>query len=199
MLFIWPLDPSKMKTIAFALTFAFLAHLAAGDDLENASPTPTPYQPYRLPRPADLRREQQIERNRELKAAAQTNAQARAEAKAERRSLQAESREASKERDRAQKEVAAESRRESAQGAHRSNSDLMARMGFSPEEVAAEKAHEQEFSGHDEGAANAKASTSSSKQSSGSSTGSNRAAISSAKTHLKTSAADQPASATPAP
>ena len=125
-------------------SFVCFTHGAAAD--EFATPTPTPN--FLKPLPAGpLRRAEWADRRRVLQADAQSNAQARAQAKANRRSAsaaqKAESKEAAHARALAQRDLAAEARHESAKETPHTNSDLMVRMGFSEEEVAAQKGREQ--------------------------------------------------------
>ena len=73
-------------------------------------------------------------------------AQSRAQAKANRHSTaeqKAEAKAVVRARAQAQRQVAAETRHETAKESPHTNSDLMSRMGFSDEEIAAQKAREQ--------------------------------------------------------
>ena len=105
---------------------------------------PTPVYLNHLARPGSLRRAEQIDRQRALQAQSESIAQARAQAKANRRSTaatQAQSRPA-REREQAQRKVDAEARREASDEIPQPTSDLMKRMGFSEQEIAAQKARE---------------------------------------------------------
>ena len=134
---------TKMKTITIVISFAFLSHGALADD--QATPSPTPVYLNRLARPGSLRRHEQINRSRALQTAAESNAQARAEAKANRQSTataQAQAREAARAREQAQRQVAAQNRFEASNETPHPTSDVMRRMGFSEQEIAAQKARE---------------------------------------------------------
>ena len=125
-------------------SFVCVTDGALADDF--ATPTPTPA--YLKPLPAGpLRRAEWVDRRRAVQADAQSNAQARAQAKANRRASTAaqktDAKEAAHARAQAQRDLAAEARHESARETPHANSDLMARMGFSDEEVAAQKEREQ--------------------------------------------------------
>ena len=130
-----------MKVTAIVILFACFAHGALADP--DATPSPTPYiNP--LVRPATLRRLERIDRTRALEAELESKAQARADAKADRRSAavaHAQMRE-ERAREQAQRQADAEARREEAHATPHATSDLMKRMGFSEEEVAAQKARE---------------------------------------------------------
>jgi hypothetical protein len=132
--------------VYFTLLASFVCFTrgALADDF--ATPTPTPA--YLRPLPGGpLRRAEWVDRNHAMQAEAQSNSQARTQAKANRRATaaaqKADTKEAAHARAQAQREVAAEARHESAKESPHTNSDLMARMGFSEEEVAAQKAREQ--------------------------------------------------------
>jgi hypothetical protein len=139
-----------MKLTAIIISLACLSHGALADGQGSPSPTPTPAYLHRLARPGSPRRWEQINRRRELDAESQSLAQKRADAaaaKADRRSAmsaQAQAREAARERERAQRQLDAAARLQSARATPHPTSDLMKRMGFSEQEVAAQKAREGE-------------------------------------------------------
>lgn len=132
-----------MKNTAALILFTCLSCSVQADDL--ATPSPTPVYPYHLARPGTVRRMEQLDRQRALQADTQTRAQARHQAKANRATTAAaetQARLAARTKEKAQQQVDAEARRESAKAAPKSTSDLMKQMGFSDEEVAAQKARE---------------------------------------------------------
>jgi len=123
-----------MKVIAIVISLACFCRGALADD--QTTPSPTPAYLYRLARPGTLRRQEEIERRRELEA----------QAKADRRSAvadQAEAKAAARVREQAQRKVEAEERAQAANATPHATSDLMSRMGFSAQEIAAQKAREQ--------------------------------------------------------
>jgi len=129
-----PSTRQKMKVIAIVISLACFCRGALADD--QATPSPTPVYLYRLARPGALRHQEEIERRRELEA----------QAKADRRSAvaaQAEARAAARVREQAQRKVEAEERAQAANATPHATSDLMSRMGFSAQEIAAQKAREQ--------------------------------------------------------
>jgi hypothetical protein len=133
----------QMKIIAIASLLACLSPGAWADDL--ATPSPTPIYPYHLARPGSLRRVEQLDHQRALQTEADTRAQARQQAKANRAAsatAEAQARLAVRTKEKAQQHVDAEARRESAKATPKSTSELMKEMGFSDEEVAAQKARE---------------------------------------------------------
>ncbi len=133
-----------MKVITIVISLACISHGALGDDL--ATPSPTPVYPNYIGRPGSVRRLERIDRQRALQAESEARAQARAQAKASRRSTaatKAQAREAARARTQTQRQVAAQNRIEARNETPRSNSDLMTRMGFSGQEIAAQKAREQ--------------------------------------------------------
>src|SRR2546423_1468543 len=123
-----------MKAIAIVILLACFYRGALADD--QATPSPPPVYLYRAARPGTLRRQEEIERRRELEA----------QAKADRRSAvaaQAEARAAARVREQAQRKVEAEARAQAANATPHATSDLMSRMGFSAQEIASQKAREQ--------------------------------------------------------
>ena len=123
-----------MKAVAIVILLACFYRGALADD--QATPSPTPVYLYRLARPGTLRHQEEIERKRVLEA----------QAKADRRSAvaaQAEARAAARVREQAQRKVEAEERAQAANATPHATSDLMSRMGFSAQEIAAQKAREQ--------------------------------------------------------
>jgi hypothetical protein len=112
---------------------------------EEPSPSPTPIFRHHAPRPGPARRLNYVERRHESEARAGA-AQAKAQAQANRSSAavaQAQAKAADRAREQAQRQVTAEARIETRNQIPRANSDLMSRMGFSDEEIAAQKAREQ--------------------------------------------------------
>jgi hypothetical protein len=133
----------RMKVITIVISLACFCQGAQADD--QATPSPTPVYLNRLARPGSIRREEQINRSRRVRAVSELNAEARAQAKADRRSAataQAQAREAARVREQAQREVAAQNRSEARNETPRPTSDLMSRMGFSEQEIAAQKTRE---------------------------------------------------------
>ena len=125
-------------------SFVCFTRYAVADDFSTPTPTPA----YLRPLPAGpLRRAEWVDRRRAVQAETQSDAQARAQTKASRRANVAaqktDSKEAARARAQAQRDLAVEARHESAKETPHTNSDLMARMGFSEEEVAAQKGREQ--------------------------------------------------------
>jgi hypothetical protein len=129
-----PSTRQKMKVIAIVISLACFCRGALADDV--ATPSPTPVYPYRPARSARLRHQEEIERRRELEA--QTKADQRTAVAA-----QAEARAAARAREQAQHQVQAEARAQAANAKPHATSDLMSRMGFSAQEIAAQKAREQ--------------------------------------------------------
>lgn len=130
-----------MKVIAILISLACFSYGALADDQSTPSPTPV----Y-LGRPGSIRRMEQLDRQRALQAEVESNAQKRAQAKANRRSTataQKQSRAAARAREQAQRQVDAEARSEARNETPHPTSDLMSRMGFSAQEIAAQKAREQ--------------------------------------------------------
>ena len=133
-----------MKVIAIVISLACFSHGALADDL--ATPSPTPVYLNHLGRPGSLRRLEQVDRRRAVQAEFDSTAQARAHEKANRRTTaaaRAQSRAAARAREQAQRQVAAEAHTEAANATPHATSDLMSRMGFSEQEITAQKAHEQ--------------------------------------------------------
>jgi hypothetical protein len=131
-----------MKTIAIVISLACFSHglLAA----EEPSPSPTPVFRNHVAHPGPLRRLNYIERRRESEARTEA-AQARAQAQASRSSAaaaQAQAKAADRARAQAQRQVAAEARVETRNKTPHPTSDVMSRMGFSEQEIAAQKARE---------------------------------------------------------
>jgi len=112
---------------------------------EEPTPSPTPVARRYAPRSGQGRRLNYVERRHESEARTGT-AQAKAQAQINRQSAaaaQAQAKAADRSRTQAQRQVAAQARLETRNQVPRANSDLMSRMGFSEEEIAAEKAREQ--------------------------------------------------------
>ena len=133
----------KMKIITIVISLACLGQGALADD--QATPTPTPVYRWPLARARPPRRQEQIIRSNALQAGAESSAQARAQAKANRLSTataQVQAREAARAREKAQRQVAAENRIEARNETPHPTSDVMSRMGFSEQEIAAQKARE---------------------------------------------------------
>jgi len=131
----------KITVIVISLACFSPGLLAA----EEPSPSPTPIFQHHAPHAGPARRLNYIERRHESEARAGA-AQAKAQAQASRNSTaaaQAQVKAADRARSQAQRQVAAEARTETRNQVPRANSDLMGRMGFSKEEIAAEKAREQ--------------------------------------------------------
>jgi len=129
-------------TLIFISLACFAPGLLAADE---PSPSPTPISRHYTPRPGPVRRLNYIERRHESEAR-EGAAQAKAQAQANRKSAaaaQAQAKAADRARTQAQRQVAAEARIETRHQTPRANSDLMSRMGFSDDEIAAEKAREQ--------------------------------------------------------
>ena len=133
-----------MKVIAMVILLACFSHGVLAAD--EATPSPTPVYLHHLARPGSPRRVEQIDRRRALQAGSESSAQARAQAKADRRSTaatQAQSKAATRAREQAQRHVDAEARSEAAKKTPHATSDMMKRMGFSEQEIAAQKAGEE--------------------------------------------------------
>lgn len=134
----------KITTIV-ALFLAGLSVIAFADDFGTPTPTPTPYYLGRPGRHGPAWQEQVVRRN-ERRTAAESRHQARAEEKAGRTAAgtaQVQAREAAREKAEAQRQLAEENHREARAEKPELTSDLMRRMGFSEQEIAAQKAREQ--------------------------------------------------------
>ena len=133
-----------MKVIAILISLACFSQRALADD--QSTPSPTPVYLNHLARPGSVRRMEQLDRERALQAETDSNAQRKAQAKANRHSTSAtqkQSRAAARTREQAQRQVDAEARSEARNETPHATSDLMSRMGFSEQEIAAQKAREQ--------------------------------------------------------
>ncbi len=132
-----------MKIITIVISLVCFSHGVLADD--QATPSPTPVYLHRLARPGSPRRHEQINRSRALQAAAESNTKARAQAQANRQSTataQAQAREAARVREQAQRQVAVQNRIQTRNEIPHPTSALMSRMGFSEQEIAAQKARE---------------------------------------------------------
>ena len=130
----YPSARQKMKVIAIVISLACFCRGALADD--QATPSPTPVYLYRPARPGTLRRQEEIQRRRELEA----------QAKADRRSvwpLRRKLEQPPVSASKRQQKVQAEERAQAANATPHATSDLMSRMGFSAQEIAAQKAREQ--------------------------------------------------------
>jgi hypothetical protein len=88
---------------------------------------------------------EQLDRRRAIEAESQSRAASRAQTKANRLAnakAEAEAKAVARDRARAQRQVDTEARLESGKATPRATSDLMKRMGFSDQEIAAQKALE---------------------------------------------------------
>jgi hypothetical protein len=133
-----------MKLMSITISLLCLGHSLRADD--QVTPTPTPAYLNHPAHPGSLRRHEQLERRRVLQAETESNTHARTQAKADQRSAaaaQAQTRAADRARAQAQRKVDAEARAEAAKAAPHPTSDLMSRMGFSEQEIAAQKAREE--------------------------------------------------------
>jgi hypothetical protein len=136
----------RMKAIVMLSLFACLNHCVFADDQATPTPTPTPVYPRHFGRPGSMRRMERLERRRTREAESESRATARAQARANRRSTaaaQAQAKAAARAREQAQRDVEAEARQEAARETPHATSDLMKRMGFSEQEIAAQKAIEE--------------------------------------------------------
>ena len=137
-----------MKLIGTVILLAFLSHGVLADD--TPTPTPTPVYPRHAARPGSPRRMEQLYRQRTVDTQSQSNATARAQAKANRlsaASAQSQAKATANAREQAQHQVDAEARRESAKAIPQATPDLMRRMGFSEQDIAAQKALEDSVKG----------------------------------------------------
>lgn len=133
-----------MKILPLLIALTCFCDSALAGDLATPTPTPTVY-PRLLGRPGSLLRQERFSRRNTREAASESRAQTRAREKADRRSTaatQAQAREAARARERAQREVTAENRTQAKEATPRATSDLMTRMGFSEQEISAQKARE---------------------------------------------------------
>jgi len=133
-----------MKLITITISLLCLGHSGLADD--QVTPTPTPAYLNHSVRPGSLRRHEQLERRRVLQAETESNSHARTQAKADQRSAaaaQAQTRAADRAREQAQRKIDAEARAEAAKATPHATSDVMSRMGFSEQEIAAQKAREE--------------------------------------------------------
>jgi hypothetical protein len=133
-----------MKVRAIVILLACFNHGVPAAD--EATPSPTPVYLHHLARPGSPRRVEQVNRRRALQAQSESTAQARAQAKADRLSTaatQAQSKAATRAREQAQRQVDAQARRGAAKKTPHATSDMMKRMGFSEQEIAAQKAGEE--------------------------------------------------------
>jgi hypothetical protein len=140
----YPDQEQEMKSIVIVSLLACLGLPALADD--QATPTPTPIYPRHLAPAGSRRRMRQLERQRERQAEFESRQEARGRNKANRRSAasaQEQGRAAERAREEAQRQVEAEAQLEKARETPHAKSDLMKRMGFSDQEVAAQKALEQ--------------------------------------------------------
>jgi len=99
-----------------------------------------------LARPGSVRRMEEVDRRRALEDQSQSRAARRAQTKADRLATsraETDAKSAARERERAQRQVETEARVESAKATPRAPSELMKRMGFSEEEIAAQKRLEE--------------------------------------------------------
>lgn len=140
-----------MKIIITIIGLACLSPAALADDL--VTPTPTPII-YLKPagRPNTIRRLETLERRHERQAAFESKKEVRAQKRADRVAIataEAQTRNAARAREKAQREVAAQARAQSATEKPHLTSDLMIRMGFSQEDIAAQKAREQSSQSED--------------------------------------------------
>lgn len=133
-----------MKLIAIVISLACLSQGAFAE--EEATPSPTPVIRHHLARPGSVRRMEQVSRQRALAPESQSRAETREQKKASRRStaaVRAQERQAALSREKAEREVAAQNRAQASKATTQPTSDLMTRMRFSEEEIAAQKAREQ--------------------------------------------------------
>jgi hypothetical protein len=131
-----------MKATTILFLVVCLTGSVRADDL--ATPSPTPAYVRHLARPGTIRRAEQLKRQRALQTESQTRAQTRQQAKANRlaNAKAAQARVDARTKEKAQQRVDAEARRESVKATSKPTSELMKQMGFSDEEVAAQKAKE---------------------------------------------------------
>jgi hypothetical protein len=137
-----------MKTIAIATLslLACLSYHVLADELATPTPTPTPVYPRHFRGSASERRMERLARQRQREADYESKAAAREQARTNRRATantQAQAKAADRAREQAQRQVETEARQEAARETPHPTSDLMKRMGFSQQEVAAQKAREE--------------------------------------------------------
>ena len=135
-----------MKVIAAMSLLISLGQGALADDLSTPTPSPTPVYLRHFARPGSVRRMEQLDRRRALDADSRSRAATRAQTKADRLAsarAEADAKAAARDRERAQRKVDTESRLETAKATPRATSDLMKRMGFSEQDIAAQKALEE--------------------------------------------------------
>ena len=135
-----------MKVMATVSLLISLSQGALADDLSTPTPSPTSAYPRHFVRPGSVRRMEQLDRRRALQTDSQSRAAIRAQTKADRLAsarAEADAKAAARDRERAQRKVDAESRLETAKATPRATSDLMKRMGFSEQDIAAQKALEE--------------------------------------------------------
>ena len=135
-----------MKVIAAVSLLICLDQGAFADDLSTPTPSPTPAYLRHLARPGSVRRMEQLDRRRALDAEVQSRAATRAQTKADRLAsakAEADAKAAAHDRERAQRQVDTQSRLETAKATPRATSDLMRRMGFSEQDIAAQRGLEE--------------------------------------------------------
>lgn len=135
-------------TTAMVILLTCLSCALRADD--QATPSPTPIYPHHLAPPGTLRRMEQLDRQHALQEENQTRAETRQQARANRRltaAAQSQADAAARTKERAQQQVDQEARRESAKATPKATSELMKQMGFSDEEIAAQKAREESAKG----------------------------------------------------
>ncbi len=134
-----------MKVLRALSLLVCLSYSAVAEDLNSPTPSPTPYV-NPIPRTGPFWRREQYERRRALGNEVEANRDARAQARADRRATkkaEAEAKVAANARERAQRQVDKQSRLETTKATPHPTSDLMKRMGFSDQEIAAQKALEE--------------------------------------------------------
>jgi len=137
-----------MKLRAMVILLTCISYSVRADD--QPTPSPTPIYLHHLAPPGTLRRAEQLDRQHALQTESQTRAEAREQAKANRRltaAAEAQARSVARDKERAQRQVDEEARREAAKATAKPTSELMKQMGFSEEEIAAQKAREDSTKG----------------------------------------------------
>ncbi len=131
----------KMKIIAFILV---LVCCTGGNvrAFDEPTPSPTPVYLKRHLRAGPQRRQQKIQRRRDLEAKSEVRSQTKADHRTG-ATAEAQARAAARAREKAQREAAAQVRSGEAGATPHATSELMTRMGFSEQEIAAQKAREQ--------------------------------------------------------